>query len=50
MKRVCNDNKFKPKEVEKRKIEIYSNRRDMSENYESYTKSAKFYMNGIKKM
>ena len=50
MKRACNDNRFKPEKVKKRDTEIYSNRRGISKNCESCTKSAKFNTNGVKNM
>jgi len=50
MKRVWNDTAFKPEKVKKRDTEIYSNRRGISKNYESCTKSAKFNTNEVKNM
>jgi hypothetical protein len=50
MKRVWSDSKFPPEKVKKRDIEIYSNRRGISKNCESCTKSAKFNTNGDKNM
>ena len=50
MKRVCNENRLKPEKVKNKATKIYSNRRDISKNYESCTKIAKFNTNGVKNM
>ena len=50
MKRVCNENTFKPEKVNNRDIKIYSNGKGMSKDYESYTKIKKIRTKEVKNM
>ncbi len=50
MKRIYNDTKSKPEKAIYQHLEVYYNRKILSEKYESDIKSAKFNTYGVKNM